>query len=700
MSINKRSPCNECREHKRRCSYETPCQRCSKFNLNCVYTVSKSPRDEEYVQQLVLLQEIDNLHGQMDTMQKEMRDLQLSAARELSPESQSSESSGSQSLSSIDSVRSYKRQRVIAQNKTVCAILSDEDSNDEHWSLTVTNGKLSIRTRIQTHGQLLNNLQHILKALEFHDKMPCDIQNRDDYLRNLLRRMVWKKYGKSRFKSMTKDLPLLMDTVGTACGIVIKADSFTSITLRLLNAYIECNHPIHLTIHRPTFMQLFVDPSHIDQSPAVMALCAAICLMPCKHTKKVVDARELPDYGQFYSDRARELLTDRFDDIDLEVFAAYNFLAYYRVRLFHFPECIKYADMATRLAEILKPMMENTGDPGRRALFHRLHVFTQHVRRVITLSTYKNPPHTRHAEFNRLLDVPDFLMFEPAEGDSEKEQRFIRMHNEILRLRKQIHSTVHMTHSDDLVTFIGTFGHLVEMIMRHWYNELPHDFRLSYPPFDECLNDEMYSTMLELECTQNPIPLLVTLKIYNEYLIMGKSYMPKAHSVDINNEHFANVLRERLAGNDRDASPHHKRWSEKLQHIRAEIGYECTDAEFVEMVTNAIRPGEGRVTMPLVRISITCAINTIRLLQFMRSQEYSCYFDYRMALNAWEVLIRAARISNHLPYLDMARVRDYLIICLDMIREEFSSMPNHSKGSKFIDDMENIMRDEVLNAKA
>ncbi|KAG0164210.1 hypothetical protein DFQ28_010535 [Apophysomyces sp. BC1034] len=639
----------------------------------------------------------------MDMMQKEMHDLQLGTTRELTPETQSSQSSGDQSLSSVDSMPSYKRQRIIAQTKNVRAILADDvlADQDQSWTLTVTNGKLSIRTHIKTHGELLINLQRILTTLEFQDKMPLNMQSQASSVGILLKQLVWKKYGKSRFKSITKDIPLQMETIGSLCGVVIKQSSFTAITLKLLNAYFECSHLLHMKVHRHTFLRLFLDPSCADPSPAVMALCAFICLIQCKYITQVVDSRELPDYAQFYFNRARELLADRFDDINLEVFTSYTCMAYYKVRLFQFDDCRRYLDMALRMSHMLEPLIKATDDIGQQAMFHRLCIFAQRVQRILAVTNFSKPQHGRHPEMAGLLNVPDFLVLQATSEDSEQEKRFIQMHNRVLQLRKQIHSTIHMSHSDDLVDYVGTFGHLVEMIMRHWYNELPSDFRLSHPLFEDNVCDEVYFLTLELECAHNPIPILTTLKIYNEYLIMGKSYMPKSATLDIDKDSFVNTLRDGFA--DRESHKRHpreKRWIEKLQHLRKVMEFDGTDEEFIETVTNAIRPGEGRLNLPLIHISVKCAFNTVRLLQFMRSKYYACYFDYRTALNVWEVLIRALRLTDRDLQLDIPRIHANLLICLDMMREEISSVPGYNKDCKFIEKMESMMQREAFGFDA
>ncbi|KAI9307419.1 hypothetical protein BJ944DRAFT_286245, partial [Cunninghamella echinulata] len=265
MSI-KKTPCNECRERKRRCSYELPsCERCKKNNIQCVYTIRKTPADEEYIKQVNILNEIDQLNSQLDTMQKEMDTLRILSTTNSpyiegisSPPSSSSASPSQSTLSSLSSVStvsspsessltlsqitSDQYSKVIKRQKTqygLEAIVEQQHHHHHHhhhqqqqqqqqqqilqqqnndsssktdysWKLTVSKGNLVIHTDIKTHAELLDYLCKSVTALEMNEFVPYsinDIKPRNMILSKMIQIFVWKRYGKSRFKSILSGKP-------------------------------------------------------------------------------------------------------------------------------------------------------------------------------------------------------------------------------------------------------------------------------------------------------------------------------------------------------------------------------------------------------------------------------------------------------------------------------------------------------------
>ncbi|KAI7906207.1 uncharacterized protein BX663DRAFT_428717, partial [Cokeromyces recurvatus] len=115
-----------------------------------------------------------------------------------------------------------------------------------------------------------------------------------------------------------------------------------------------------------------------------------------------------------------------------------------------------------------------------------------------------------------------------SSGDTERERQFIRMGKYIRQLKRLIKKGGQLVEADDLPSYINLFGHHVEMAMRHWYRSiLPKEFQLSLPLFEDPGDDLHFFTILEKECDNLPIALLTTTVLYNEYLVMTKSYVPK-----------------------------------------------------------------------------------------------------------------------------------------------------------------------------
>ncbi|KAI9493512.1 hypothetical protein BDB00DRAFT_364351 [Zychaea mexicana] len=255
--MSKRVPCNECREHKRGCSGEMPCQRCQRFNLECVYTVNKSPKDEEYIQELELRQQMETLRDHMATMEKELDFLRvmqptLVTTHQTSPFSKSStftSTSDTTSTASHGSVFSPQHYTEQDSPSTTASDLSDEQQSSTDngkqliarnkkgysvtvesttaatgkavepldWTLTVNNGKFSIQTNIHNHNELFSSLQKIVSTLEFQDKVPALFENSTEPspIGKALRFFMWRRYGKSRYKSMARSQRLLLLAANT-----------------------------------------------------------------------------------------------------------------------------------------------------------------------------------------------------------------------------------------------------------------------------------------------------------------------------------------------------------------------------------------------------------------------------------------------------------------------------------------------------
>ncbi|KAG1199542.1 hypothetical protein G6F35_012499 [Rhizopus arrhizus] len=86
MSI-KKTPCNSCRQRKRKCSYGNPCERCIKLGTQCVYTILPSPKDLEYLQEIEYIEQIELLENQMVTIESEMNTLKLAQNKDFSDSS-------------------------------------------------------------------------------------------------------------------------------------------------------------------------------------------------------------------------------------------------------------------------------------------------------------------------------------------------------------------------------------------------------------------------------------------------------------------------------------------------------------------------------------------------------------------------------------------------------------------------------------
>ncbi|KAI8393610.1 uncharacterized protein BYT42DRAFT_551650 [Radiomyces spectabilis] len=695
----RRNPCIECREHKRRCSYDQPCQRCIKYEVECRYIQLPSPADQEYLQQIRLLQDVETLEDSLATIEKELNRIQMQSNRRHEHKKR---------RQSIDTPSRRSTNPVIAQSGRYAASLV-HTKDTKPWTLTVNDGHLSISTSIATHADLLANLQHMITTLAFQDHVPMPFQRytEPDPILSILRLLVWQHYGKSRFKILVRGIHLSSLHRGTVDKSVMPTDSLVSLTTKLLRTYTSCLHLQHVAIHIPTFINTILRKhASILHSPALMALCAAICSLNCRHVAALIPTVHLAVYSEYYFQQAHELLQDTFDDPSIETFAAYIFMSFYKVQTAQIRDSILYAEMAERVSHLLRAQRTtNTSSSadGLIVLQQRLFRFLLYSKTIAHLaaSNSGNPGYTSSPDmvYYHFHETKDILGVH--EGDTMEEARHLQLYKYMHHLQRSVDAFMRNGDFDDKDTFFGTFSHQLEMIIRHWYSSLPPSFRLSLPLFQKIGDDRGFFELLERECSSNPLPILSTIKVYSEYLVMAKSKLPKQP----NETGEQAAMLQYFENDDDEFDPSVIRGSPRgsgdtrLKHIRycqEYIQFDGTDEEFIEACISAFRIGVSNIDQTALDVAIDTAIQVIRLLRFMRMKPYACFFDYRAAVIAWGILLRALRYNGQQPFRDGVtadRILANLILCLKLMRDEVSLMPHILSLRHAADRMEKQLND-------
>ncbi|GAA5806007.1 hypothetical protein HPULCUR_011535 [Helicostylum pulchrum] len=747
VQSKKRTPCEECRDQKRKCNGEIPCERCNKFNLSCVYTSSRSPLDEEYLsmtRKIALANEIETLNHQIKEMEANFKTLpgynsciNTPPPEELMPfysdESISSfeDTDSAVCLASEDTTSSYhppaKRTKLIASLDDVNVYLTPTITSEAQeyqnslrvnpWTLTLQKGEFKIKTHIKTHSDLLDNLHHMMGTVNLTSFIPPNVASnvKPNTLISVLNFLVLKKYGKTHCKSVAKSVQIYitpdLSTVDTM--VVSKSpESIQTTTSKLLSAYVRCQHLQQLAIHVPTFYRLFIDKADgLETSPAIMALCAAVCTFRCKHVSDCLPSISLVEYGKFYFDQARDLLSDLFDQFDLETFTTYVFMTVYKLSVSQTKEALYYADIAERIAAVLKPIyndiLKHPGDlvlleKGEAVHFKRL---LNHLHRMITYSQVsQSDPLTTLAKNE---DLPFCILMHMGEGkwelaadDSVQEKWFVQMHGYILKLQRAGHDASKSAQSCDLQHLTGLIGHQVEMAMRHWYSKiLPIEFKLSLPPFNSSIPRNDFYTTLDRECAHSAIPALTTLALYEEWLVLCLAYLPKSVSSPENNW---NKLTTYWSGGHTAKELVTEKWERriaKLLQLREMIEFEGSDQDYLNAVNTIIIPAESQVNNHIVCLGLHSAFITIRLLKYLRSRVQDCYFDMKTLINAWQFLLTVSKLQPIMPpqILDMMpRVHKNLTACMAIVKDELKLQPYQGKVGNYVDVMERDLKSQVI----
>ncbi|CDH53328.1 hypothetical protein RO3G_14763 [Lichtheimia corymbifera JMRC:FSU:9682] len=743
--LNKRFPCEECREQKRKCDCKQPCDRCERFNLKCVYLKGFSPRDQEFIQiakEKEMHCEIEALTTEIELLQKEMASLQSattfqrqptpplshedndshshsnkwtprsrtpSAAYPATPESMETTDDSSSIMTALS--RSTKRQRVIAQDGSTSVVLSQQHNHQQRrpWILTIRNGKMEIETCVNTYNDLLPHLHAMTGAIYSQEHVPFTFHAYSTYgaLIKAFNTMILNKYGKTTCRSWVNAMRMITlsssspsptsDNTTTPCP-----QSIARFIHPLLDAYWKCKHYQHLAVHISTFIRLFVHPyqndsNSITSSPAVMALCAGICLSSCQHTSSIIPTGSHLEYARCYYDQARQLIADRFDDPCLETFATFVFLALYEMTIGHDSTSAHYTNLALRMANMLRPeyttqitMMKD--DVQESILFHRLQTFLQQIRLFELATDFDNNDRdqreTGYARFYAACHNPTDEWWVAADDDSIQAHDLIEMHRCLQKLRRDIYNNSRIA----MTTVPRDLAELTEMVVQqqinhvmvHWYTHmLPDRLKLSLPVLDAMnIPDDVYMKTVEKETKDKGIGAVLTvLALYDEGLLIAQSFLHKR--LQGSTTRWAH-LQQFWQGGRLIMGPEERRqaagtkWArriDKLLSVKPVIGYSGTDDEFFAMVMGAMFPEEESKTS-VITLAIQTAINAVRLLRFLdASSEWRCFFDMRVLMDVWVLLTRVVRFERYLDAEDqtmLPRVRSDLEHCLAMVRNNAS----------------------------
>lgn len=822
-SVPKKTPCNGCRERKRKCTYEQPCERCVKNGTECTYTVMPSPKDMEYMQELEYMNQIDAIQHQIACMENEIGILKLATENEtrqqvakqpklesppapnlhdypspvslgkpapiffdhhdihhhhhhhkhkdksghllfqdpfidyqgvpppppaLSSSSSAYSSSPSAAMEDPYVERFYKQKRgrkkhhhhhhhhLIRSNNIQVELTSQQEKNESKpWTLTVTNGNMCIETFITSHAELMSCLGGMISTAIYQEKsaqlpFPFNIQptTQTTAMNKVLGVLIWRKYGKSKFKSMTKHTPVLMHSVAPQqVSRVIPVEGLTAITMRLLFTYFQCQQLQHFSLYVPEFVRLFMNDDLLT-SPAVMALCSNLSQQCCRHIVDILPLEAARDYGLYYFEQARQLIEDKFDQVNLETLVTYAYMAMYKLKTKGDAEADRYLSMAERVYAMLLPMYEykpssNNQEPsGESMLFSRIFRCIHHCRSVLELheamnSMFKIRGMGPHKLF-KLLDSQDHIKIHMFPGDSPREVQFIKMRQYLCALMQAMKDGARCASASDFPSYIGVFGHHIEMAMRNWYrNILPDDYQLSLPLFDDNISDLDFFTTLEIECRDTPIPLLTTLALYNEYLIMAKSYVPKTPAeAQLDTEELIKKFKEMQYSTKHDikgrqdpssysaaaSDKHHDRayfWLKVVEKVKyfkrfhqqqfSDQELELSDEDYLTEFIKTLNLSKINFDMPLIHTSVKSALNTVRIVQFLVSHDCACFLDLRWIMNAWEILLRAARFRYQQPddsAVTLDRIRANLLLCLSIVKDQLE-FNNRDPEGEFVDEM-------------
>ncbi|KAI8883876.1 hypothetical protein K501DRAFT_218530 [Backusella circina FSU 941] len=603
-----------------------------------------------------------------------------------------------------------KRSRKEEESGLIASLVPRKNNNIcPSWELTMSRGNFTLTTNITTYSELVDNIYKMQNTIGLATEIPSPVRKSAFHsgIIGVLNTIIRRKYGKTHCKNVARSISLFitpdLSNIDTTVVISRSLENIQITTLKLVHAYLSCQHLKQLAIHTQTFIRLYMaNPSTMP--PAVMAMCATICTLRCKHIAECLTSISLVEYGKFYFERARDSIADEFDTVDLETFTTFTFMATYLLAVSRRKESRKYSAMADRLSHLLEPhythLLKHSTHPlekGEAIHFMRMR---SHLRRVLTFDEVSNIKIPKE----RVTDLPyctlihvdqgDWLL---AEDDSIQERQFADMHNYILQLQRNEYTASKMAESSDFHHLVGLIAHQVEMAMRHWYTVIiPRDYRLTLPLFDANISADEYYSTLERECASSPIPALTTLAIYEDYIIMGQSYLPKEPP-----KKEMDWAKLNQAWSEPPEDPiARKKWKKrigKLLEFRKRIEFDGTDEEYLAALQKLMPPDGKNVNM--IVTAIYAAFNTVRIIQYLRSRTQDCHFDMRVLINAWQLMLIVSKMESLMPPEILSlipRIRKDLAAIMAVVYDELALQPFQGQMGEYVAVMENDLHSQVI----
>ncbi|CAO3615923.1 unnamed protein product [Cunninghamella blakesleeana] len=603
------------------------------------------------------------------------------------------------------------------------------------WNLKMTKEQLSFETNVKTLGEFLHHLQNLNQIIHCNNSIPTFVEQNEhkSALLRYLSLMLLKKHEKVRYKTALMAIeyqdwnhdqcsvdfsvsshsspspspsPMTMDDhfilfselspplTATSSPLPFKKENNSpsppslTTTFLLVKKYTECQHLYQFAIHLPTFYRYFEhvdintrqEHDYTELSPALTSFCAVLCTFDCDHIRHLIPEHHLHYYGHFYFEHAKNAISERFDEVSLELLTSYVFMAIYQWNTHFEKESLFYADLANRLATVLSSEFDekekhhqhhqhcnsDMDDKDDTIHFYRILSYLAHnfmyqqqgsefeqscqIRDLQQLIHRLNETKKNHSYFDQeeihdpldmnLNDHDDNVGYPSLSPNyfisKQLESHFLQYHTYRHELQLMIKLDRQNYHKNcaSLMEMMIYLTFMIEDRSMRWYNGLDEKYRFTtLSLFDSAVSvtdTDYFDILNNKECEKDIIPALMTLSIYDECLLMGLSALPKRQFTELE-LNLSSTLSQFWDGskNGLDDSAAEKlgldkeKWKRrfvKMNKMRMEIDKQdmLTDEEFLDLVVDSLYSSENqRYNYPFIYHSFLAAINTIRISYFL-----------------------------------------------------------------------------------
>ncbi|KAJ2958681.1 hypothetical protein NQZ79_g5759 [Umbelopsis isabellina] len=542
-----------------------------------------NPEDLEYIQlfeEQRLTAEVQNLTEQLDNMQAVMQsvnDQQGAISAESTPfvssdsrddstslfsgvecsslVSQSSNSS-TKPMDDFSSLIKFANQTLQESsdqneldNEKAKFELLQESSADRatEWTLTMSKSGLTINTSIQTFADLIFHIPQLTSLAISGVKFPMT-----EHVRQNPASLIVKRVPNPSFALRRSLLLASLKSIETIRyrrllhenQYWISEERANELAKQLVRTYFECLHYKRIVIHRKAFLEMFIKGRDNILSGAVCAFSAAIITMRCRHLLGIVSLADQETIGEYFFNRARDAISEAFDEVSLENYFTLLWMAKYKVGMLEPEDAKKYIEMAERQSELLAPTYLSTLDSkykqsprdiGRAEMFHRLFLARREVVSAVSFlenkrgvplakSEHKVPhPSLNEKEKDQRYSTPAKIT--PDDSILEKRgilrDRFMRM----LEKGRQLGMKLRWAEIDHVsLKLIAEY----ELRLKEWYlNTLPKEFQLPLPFLDDSFSYEQLRKKLKSDPYSDRMTIDLAMSFYSAFLSLHEMLLPK-----------------------------------------------------------------------------------------------------------------------------------------------------------------------------
>lgn len=587
------------------------------------------------------------------------------------------------------------------------ALLKPNDNLVAKWELEFgKDGGFSINTDIQSYTSLLKHIEGLnAKPIFFpiiKQPMLASLSAGGGYLHKTMLSSVLRKGNFKITIASIQNIQRKQTTLLIELPSVLMQQK--DLSLKLVSTYFSCGFLHRVIFHQATFYDMFVngytDP---ESSPVVCALSAAVLTMRCKHVMDIVPYDQQMELGEYFFNKARQIVSLQFDEATIETMVVYLHMAFYKSNLLRPQEARVYLDMAIRIRQILAEdtyksaptasLSKSSRYAREYETFKRLHAgfldvlrFIQFVnnQRGVPVKNTNNKSPNKDKSFEKVFQSICSSEYNPTPMSDESQQivRAIMKENYVNLITQVVGPYFRRVRfgQDEFIPL--SFLVKTEQDLHEVYNhKIPFDYRLSQSIFEDGISDEEFKKRLAQDNRTDIVSVSIASRYHQSILALHEPFLPVIKRPPV-------LAALSLLQEDVNLPQQNKRKREpELCNSPGETSLSSANTMSYSSSDDMDDYDDTEVVSAYsIRAQDIChkkAITVVRLLEYQCMTLGSCNVPVACLLCAWDILVRDSCLGMTLNNLeesgagifltpnDIRLAREYAVRCIEVLRRGY-----------------------------